>query len=128
MACEMLRLRAQCAYVGVSHGLECVVPRGGCFLRVLCAARPIPQHRPVLFGVVQRDQPRLRPRASLQLRGLTFLDSNTILIGGQANTNAGRLYTIDVIRGAGNHITNFSGTATSLAGPVQALGTSTTGA
>ena len=60
--------------------------------------------------------------------GLTFLDSNTILIGGQANTSAGRLYTIDVTRGAGNHITGFSGTATLYGGAVQALETSTTGA
>ena len=43
--------------------------------------------------------------------GLTFLDSNTLLIGGNANTAAGRLYTIDVTRGAGGHITGFSGTA-----------------
>lgn len=44
--------------------------------------------------------------------GLTFLDSNTLLIGGNANTANGRLYTIDVVRGAGGHITGFTGTAT----------------
>lgn len=44
--------------------------------------------------------------------GLTFLDSDTILIGGSANTGAGNLYQVDVIRGVGNHITGFSGTAT----------------
>lgn len=43
--------------------------------------------------------------------GLAFLDHNTLLIGGNANTAAGRLYTIDVARGSGGHITGFSGTA-----------------
>lgn len=43
--------------------------------------------------------------------GLTFLDNDTVLIGGNANTAAGRLYTIDVTRGAGGHITGFSGLA-----------------
>jgi hypothetical protein len=44
--------------------------------------------------------------------GLTFLDNNTILIGGAANTAAGRLYTIGVTREVGTHrITGFSGSA-----------------
>ena len=43
--------------------------------------------------------------------GLTFLDGNTLLIGGAANTPSGRLYTIDVTRDAGGHITGFVGTA-----------------
>ena len=43
--------------------------------------------------------------------GLTFVDNDTILIGGAANGAPGRLYTIDVTRGAGNHITGFVGTA-----------------
>jgi PEP-CTERM motif len=43
--------------------------------------------------------------------GLTFLDSDTVLIGGAANGAGGRLYTIDVTRGADNHITGFTGTA-----------------
>jgi hypothetical protein len=43
--------------------------------------------------------------------GLAFLDNNTLLIGGNANAAAGRLYTIDVARGSGGHITGFSGTA-----------------
>lgn len=43
--------------------------------------------------------------------GLTFLDSDTILIGGAANTASGNLRAIDVIRGAGGHITGFSGSA-----------------
>lgn len=44
--------------------------------------------------------------------GLTFLDSDTILIGGAANTAGGRLYTVDVTRGTGSHITGFSGSPT----------------
>lgn len=43
--------------------------------------------------------------------GLTFLDNDTVLIGGNANTGNGRLYMIDVTRGAGGHITGFSGLA-----------------
>ena len=43
--------------------------------------------------------------------GLTFLDANTLLIGGAANTPSGRLYTIDMTRDAGGHITGFVGTA-----------------
>jgi len=44
--------------------------------------------------------------------GLTFLDNNTLLIGGAANTASGSLYTIDVIRDAQQHITGFSGSTT----------------
>ena len=43
--------------------------------------------------------------------GLTFLDNNTILIGGAANGAAGNLRTIGVTRGAGNHVTGFTGSA-----------------
>jgi len=57
------------------------------------------------------------PGLSPQYGGLTFLDSDTLLIGGNANTAAGRLYTIDVVRGAGGHVTGFSG-ATSVFGGV----------
>jgi hypothetical protein len=46
--------------------------------------------------------------------GLTFASGNpnTILIGGDANTSSGNIYSIGVTRGAGNHITGFTGTAT----------------
>jgi hypothetical protein len=46
--------------------------------------------------------------------GLDFLpsNSNVIVIGGAANNAAGALYRIGVVRGAGNHITGFTGTAT----------------
>ncbi|SEM97263.1 PEP-CTERM sorting domain-containing protein [Nitrosomonas marina] len=48
--------------------------------------------------------------------GLTFKpgDPNTIWIGGNANTANGRIYEIGVTRNATNHITGFSGTATSI--------------
>ena len=40
--------------------------------------------------------------------GLTFLDANTILIGGNANAAAGRIYQANVVRDAGtHHITGF---------------------
>jgi hypothetical protein len=45
--------------------------------------------------------------------GLDFLPSNSniIVIGGAANVASGALYSIGVVRGAGNHITGFSGSA-----------------
>ncbi len=46
--------------------------------------------------------------------GLTLKagDPNTLLIGGAANGASGLIYEIGVTRGAGNHITGFTGTAT----------------
>lgn len=49
------------------------------------------------------------PGLPTQYGGLTFLDNDTLLIGGAANTAAGRLYTIDVVRGADLSITGFTG-------------------
>jgi hypothetical protein len=43
--------------------------------------------------------------------GLTFLDGNTLLIGGAANGASGSLYTVGVVRDAAQHITGFSGSA-----------------
>jgi hypothetical protein len=45
--------------------------------------------------------------------GLTFEagNPNTLLIGGSANTSGGTIYSVEVTRGAGNHITGFVGTA-----------------
>ena len=45
--------------------------------------------------------------------GLTLKagDSSTLLIGGDANSAAGKLYSIGVTRGAGNHIIGFTGSA-----------------
>lgn len=39
--------------------------------------------------------------------GLTFLNNDTLLIGGNANTAAGLLYTVPVFRGAGNRVIGF---------------------
>ncbi|HKQ61636.1 MAG TPA: MopE-related protein [Candidatus Polarisedimenticolaceae bacterium] len=49
--------------------------------------------------------------------GLTFTldDPDTLLIGGAANTDAGVLYAVTVVRGLDQHITGFSGTAVSFA-------------
>lgn len=52
------------------------------------------------------------PQLPTNYGGLTFLDNDTVLIGGAANGPAGRIYQVDVVRGAGNHITGFSGNAT----------------
>lgn len=49
------------------------------------------------------------------LGGLTFLNNNTLLIGGSANTLSADIFSIGVTRGLGNHITAFSGLAASFA-------------
>ena len=54
--------------------------------------------------------------------GLTFLDNNTIIIGGNANTESGLIYQIGVVRGVGGHITGFSGTASVFRGPGASIG------
>lgn len=54
--------------------------------------------------------------------GLTFLNSNTLLIGGAANTGVGSLYTVGVVRDANNHITGFSGSASRFGGANGAVG------
>lgn len=48
--------------------------------------------------------------------GLTFKngDANTVIIGGNANTASGLFYEVGVTRGAGNHITGFTGSATAI--------------
>lgn len=43
------------------------------------------------------------------LGGLTFLDNDTLLIGGAANGGAGVIRAIDVTRGGGDHITGYAG-------------------
>ncbi len=46
--------------------------------------------------------------------GLVFQAGNTnsLLIGGNANNGSGSIYSVNVVRGSGNHITGFSGSAT----------------
>lgn len=54
--------------------------------------------------------------------GLTFADSNTLLIGGNANTEAGRIYSVGVTRDVTTHrITGF-GAATLYRGPTSQIG------
>ena len=62
------------------------------------------------------------PGLPLLYGGLTFVDPSTILIGGNANTDAGRLYTIGVTRDAGNHITGFFGSAALFPGAGSTIG------
>ena len=54
--------------------------------------------------------------------GLTFLDDNTLLIGGAANSASGSLYTISVTRGVGGFIDGFSGSAQRYGGPNGTIG------
>lgn len=46
------------------------------------------------------------------LGGLTFLDANTLLIGGAANGSAGVIRQIDVVRDGSNRIVGFAGPST----------------
>lgn len=54
--------------------------------------------------------------------GLTFLDGDTVIIGGNANTAAGRIYQVDVVRGGSGHVTGFSGAATLYPGAGSTMG------
>ncbi len=49
------------------------------------------------------------------LGGITFLDSDTILIGGNANAAAGVIRQIDVTRDGSGHITGFNGSSSAYA-------------
>jgi hypothetical protein len=54
--------------------------------------------------------------------GLAFLNSGTLLIGGAANTAAGSLYTVQVVRDMNNRIIGFSGMAERFGGPQALIG------
>lgn len=54
--------------------------------------------------------------------GLTFLDADTLLIGGAANTAGGSLYTIGVLRDADGHVTGFDGSAERFGGAAGTVG------
>src|SRR4051794_4015410 len=43
--------------------------------------------------------------------GLCFLNNNALLIGGNANTASGRIYSVGVTRNGSNQITGFTGPA-----------------
>jgi hypothetical protein len=47
-----------------------------------------------------------------RLGGITFLNNNTLLVGGDANVSSGYIAEIGVIRDASNHIVGFSGPST----------------
>ena len=46
------------------------------------------------------------------LGGLTFLDNNTLLLGGSANTGAGHIHTVGLLRDMDGTITGFTGPST----------------
>ncbi len=50
------------------------------------------------------------------------MNANTIVIGGQANSASGSLYTIDVVRDANNHVSGFSGTVARYGGASGSVG------
>src|SRR4051794_8458979 len=54
------------------------------------------------------------PGVPSQYGGITFKsdDPNTLLLGGQANTPAGAIYSLKVNRDTNNHIIGFTGVAT----------------
>jgi hypothetical protein len=54
--------------------------------------------------------------------GLTFLDNDTLLIGGAANGASGSLYTIDITRNGSGFITGFVGSAQRYGGPTATIG------
>ncbi len=52
------------------------------------------------------------PGVTTPYGGVAFLNANTLLVGGNAASGAGSIDAITVTRGAGGHITGFSGPAT----------------
>ena len=57
------------------------------------------------------------------LGGVHFLDGNTLLIGGNANSASGYIASIGVVRDASNHIVGFNGVASSFAShPISTAG------
>jgi hypothetical protein len=57
------------------------------------------------------------PGVPMPYGGLVFKqgDSGTLLIGGSANASNAKIYAVTVTRGAGGHVTGFSGTASAFA-------------
>lgn len=51
------------------------------------------------------------PGVPVSYGGVTFLDNDTLLIGGNANGGTGAIYQIDVTRDSGGHITGFNSSA-----------------
>jgi hypothetical protein len=53
------------------------------------------------------------------LGGITFLDSDTLLVGGAANAPNGEIRQVDVVRDINGHITGFAGPSTAFASAPQ---------
>ena len=75
-------------------------------------AAAVPVVAPEFAGVYSIQSLGAVPGLPPTYGGLTFIDNDTLLIGGTANLAEGRLYTIDVTRDDDGHVTGFSGTAT----------------
>jgi hypothetical protein len=71
-------------------------------------AGAVPVVAPEFSGVYSIQSLGAVPGLPPAYGGLAFIDDDTILIGGRANELEGRLYTIDVTRGVGGHITGFA--------------------
>lgn len=71
----------------------------------------VPLIAPAYSGVYSIQSLGAVPGVPSAYGGLTFIDDDTMLIGGLANEAAGRLYTVDVSRDGDGHITGFAGAA-----------------
>jgi hypothetical protein len=72
----------------------------------------VPTVAPEFAGVYSIQSLGQVPGLPVPYGGLTFIDDDTLLIGGAANLAEGRLYTIDVTRDGDGHVVGFSGSAT----------------
>lgn len=75
-------------------------------------AMAVPVVAPEFAGVYTLQSLGQVPGLPEPYGGLTFIDDDTLLIGGAANLVEGRLYTIDVVRDGDGHVIGFSGSAT----------------
>jgi len=72
----------------------------------------VPVVAPEFAGVYTIQSLGAVPGLPTAYGGLTFIDDDTLLIGGRANEAEGRLYTIGVTRDGDGHVVGFTGTAT----------------
>jgi Abnormal spindle-like microcephaly-assoc'd, ASPM-SPD-2-Hydin len=82
----------------------------------LCAALPVDAQEsiaPAFAGSYSLNNIGIPPGVPPSLGGMTFLDNNTLLVGGCAESACGAIYSIGVVRTppVTGHITGFSGTA-----------------
>lgn len=83
------------------------VALGTIYTEPLYAANLGPDFQPFYF----QDNLGSVPGLPTSYGGLTFLDNNTLLIGGDANVSDAGIYSIQVKRNSNNHITGFTGSA-----------------